>query len=83
MSSMGRLWTWRASEPDRERLHCGGGNPLLDREDIVQHAVEALGPELCVDPRIDQLHADPELAAGPSDRAAQQVLHPKLAGDRG
>ena len=57
------------------------GDLVLHSEQIGGVAVEPLRPEMGVGCRIDQLSADPDLAAGPPDAAFEYIAHAELAAD--
>ena len=71
----------------RRRQHLGerGDHPphdlVLQHEEIGQVAVEALGPEMAVGGRLDQLDVDPHPGRGPPHAALDDVAHAQLAGD--
>ena len=54
---------------------------VLDREDVGQVAVVALGPEMPAVAGIDELRGDAHAVAGAADRAFEHRAHAKLAAD--
>ena len=65
--------------------HDGGGDAVGDLvlyvEDVLQLAVEALGPDVVVGVGVDELRRDPQAVAGLSHAAFQDVAGPQLPGD--
>ena len=57
------------------------GDLVLEREDVLQVAVVALGPDVVVGFGIDQLHRDAHPVAGLAHAAFDDVLHAELARD--
>ena len=54
---------------------------LLKREDVVERAVETVGPDMCAGCRIDQLAGDANSTTGLAHAAFEHVTHAKLAPD--
>src|SRR5204863_5503717 len=55
------------------------GNLVLDREDVVEIAVIALGPQMIASRSLDKLSRNPKAVAALSDRAFEHVADAKLA----
>ena len=64
------------SDRDDRRRHL-----VLDREDVLEVAVVALGPEVAVGLGVDQLHGDADALARLAHAALDDVLHAELARD--
>ena len=58
------------------------GDLVLDRENVVEVAVVALGPHVVAGRAVDQLGGDPHPAAGLADAAFEHVADAELARDR-
>jgi hypothetical protein len=59
----------------------GGGNLVLQVEHVFQGAVEAVGPEMRADFRVDQLRSDADPAAAFADRAFQHIADAEFPPD--
>ena len=69
----------RESEP--QRVHDLARETLLDFEDVLQRAVELVGPELRVGPGVHELRRDPEAGTSAPDAPGQHVARAELARD--
>jgi hypothetical protein len=70
-----------AAELDRQRLDDLVHDLVLCGEDVVQLAVEAVGPQMAAALGVDQLGGDAHAVAGLADRAFQHEAHAELAAD--
>ena len=57
------------------------GDAVLEGEDVVERAVEVLGPEVRAGDAVDELGGDPEPVAGPPHAALEHVAHAELPRD--
>jgi len=57
------------------------GDPVLELEDILQRAVETVGPNMHPTERIDQLRGDALASASLAHRAFEHITHAELASD--
>ena len=66
-----------------ERFRHAAGDLALDREHVLggELRVVGLGPQVLVGRRVDELHVDPDLVAGPLHSALEHRLDPELRGD--
>ena len=68
---------------DRKRSHDPVRNLVLQRENILERAVVALGPDMRVRFRVDQLRIDPDLVSGAAHAALEHVANAELLGNPG
>jgi hypothetical protein len=68
-----------AGEAHLERLHDLLGHLVLHREDVLEVAVEAVGPDVAAALGVDELHVDAHLHAGTAHAAFEHVAHAELA----
>jgi hypothetical protein len=54
---------------------------VLQRENVFEETVEAVGPEMRAGRRVDQLRADAHIIAGFAHRAFENIVHPQVAAD--
>ena len=66
-----------------DRDHNLFGDPVLQFEDVIQAAVEVLGPEMVATGRIDQLSGDAQAVAGLADATFDHVSQAEFARDLG
>ena len=64
-----------------ERPHDAVRHAILQLEQVVDPALEALGPQMRGSLRIDQLARDADPAAGPAHAAFEDVARPEVAAD--
>src|SRR5437870_3704529 len=64
-------------ERETQRVNHTAGNFILDREDVFDLSVEPLRPQVVTIPRVDELNADADPAAGLPDAALKKRLHTK------
>ncbi|NIT85434.1 MAG: hypothetical protein GWO36_00490, partial [Gemmatimonadetes bacterium] len=76
--SPGQLGLFLGGEHALELLDDPGRHVGLDPKDVGETAVVALGPEVLVPLRVDELGRDPDLVARPLDAALQHAGHPQL-----
>ena len=85
---IGREVVWRFSlrpiacrglDASRQSGDDRGRHVVLDREDVLEPPVIALGPEVTVGVGIDQLHRDSNSVTGATDAALEHKLHAKLS----
>ena len=57
------------------------GDLILQFEDVVERAFEAIGPEMRPGCRVDQLPGDADAVGGLADAAFQHIAHAQLAAD--
>ena len=69
-------------EPQLEGVDDQPGQAFLDGEDILDAAVERVGPEVVVRRRVDELRGDPQAVAGATDATFQQIANAQLRCDR-
>jgi hypothetical protein len=69
----------RESEP--QRVDDLARETLLDGENVLQRAVELVGPELCVGPGVDELRGNPEVGTSAPDTSGQHIARAELARD--
>src|SRR5262249_31565170 len=69
---LGRFDLWRNCRDD------GSSHFLLDREDVLQHAVIALRPDVVAAQRVDELTGYPNSTRRLADAAFQHVADAKL-----
>ena len=69
----------RRLDPPRQRGDDRGRDLVLDREDVLEVAVVALGPEVVVGRGVDQLHRDAHPLPDLAHAALDHVLHAELA----
>ena len=69
-------------ESQAQRVDDLARETLLDFEDVLQHALELVGPELHVGSGVDQLRRDPEAGTRAPNAPGQHVARAKLARDR-
>src|SRR4029079_14702762 len=68
-------------ESELQRVYDLARETLLDFEDVLQRAVELIGPELRVGPGVHELRRDPEAGTSAPDAAGQHVTRAELARD--
>ena len=68
---------------DPELLDDGLGNLVLDRENVGQVAVVAIGPDVATASAVDQLGVDPDPRARLADAPLEDVADPEFGGDLG
>src|SRR3546814_426840 len=71
---------WRG-EPGLQRSRDPARDLAFDAEDVVQGALVALGPEMMVGPRIDQLHRNQDVVADLLHAAFDDVRHAQFLRD--
>src|SRR3984893_3126906 len=74
-----RLFGWAQS--DFKSVDDSARDVVLDRKDIGQIAVVAVGPEVGAGRGVDELRGNPHPVAGAADRAFEHRAHPKIAAD--
>ena len=67
----------RLQQPDLQGRHDAAGDLVLDREDVGQRAVVALGPDLTARGAVDQPDGETEPVAGTAHAAFQHMADPK------
>ena len=72
----------RGLDPSAQRRHDGRGHLVLDREDVLELAVVALGPDVGIGFRVDQLHGDAHATGGFANAPFHHVIDPELARHR-
>ena len=70
-------------ELDLQLLDDGLGDFVLDRENVGQIAVEAVGPQMPAGGAVDQLAGDPHPLAGLADASLKNEFHAQLGGNLG
>ena len=65
----------------RDRADDALGHPVLQLEDVLERAVEAVGPEMGAGRRIDELAGDAHAVRGLAHAAFEHVAHAELAAD--
>ncbi len=73
-----RSWVAASTRPGRV-ADDGGGDLVLDGEDVGELAVVALGPDVAVGRGVDQLDGDAHPVAGLAHAALDHVLDAELA----
>src|SRR5437588_12678687 len=76
-----RLLSATYGEPSNQSGHDGRDHFVLNREDIFDVAVIALGPEMISAGRLDQLSSDPHAIPRPADTSLNDEASPELAAD--
>ena len=71
----------RRLDPPRQRGDDRRGHLVLDREDVLEVAIVALGPDMVVGIGVDQLHGDPHPVARLAHAAFDHVLDAELRRD--
>src|SRR5208283_1014628 len=66
---------------DLQGLNDLPGDLVLDYEDVVQLAIEAVGPEMSSGFRVDQLRGDPDAVASAADAALEHRPDAEFTGD--
>ncbi len=80
---LGELPRFRRGERHPERLGDGRGDLLLHREDVLQDAVVAVGPEMEPVGAVDELGGNADAVAGLADAPLQHRPHPQVRGHPG
>ena len=69
------------SQLRRDRADDACRHLVLQLEDVLERAVEAIGPEMCAGRRVDELAGDAHPVAGLAHAAFEHVAHAELAAD--
>src|SRR6516225_12390159 len=64
-----------------DRANDAQGNLVLHRENVVERAIVALGPDMPAAPRLDQLCRQTDAVASLAQAAFEDIAHAELAAD--
>ena len=69
----------RQPQPRFDRTDDAGGDLILQVKDVIERAIETVGPDVIAGDRVDQLPGDAHPVAGFAYRAFEQIAHAQFA----
>jgi hypothetical protein len=79
--TLGETLLFVVSEPDLECRHDEPSETFLDREHLLERPILALGPQVLVADRVDELGTDSQLVSRAPHASLQDAPNAKLTGD--